>query len=134
MEGLRERLLTEKGGDFQSGPSLKKRGGFGTKITKKRISLKGGLLEKPRSEKWKKEIYIFEKRSLSEQSRLKKWSLRTQAEKWGLFGGTYLCCPNIGVTSPPPAPPAPPNPPRATDSSRAVVSYWQKCTKYWLTA
>ena len=52
------------------------------KITKKRIFLKRGLLEQPRSEKWNIQIYIFEKGSLLEWFRPKNGGE-------GLSGGTY---------------------------------------------
>ena len=60
---------------FQSSPSLKNEGDFGTKNNKEMYIFKrGGLLEQPRSEKWK-QIHSFENGGLSERSRSKKWSL-----------------------------------------------------------
>ena len=45
----------------------------GIKIIKETYILKGGLLEQPRSEKWNKQMYMFEKGGLSElRSRSKK--------------------------------------------------------------
>ena len=63
-------------GSFQSDPSLKRKGGFGTKNNKETLHfLKRGLLEQTMSEKWNKQMYIFEKGGLSVRSRSKKWSL-----------------------------------------------------------
>ena len=49
---------------FQSGPSLKNERNFGTKNNNKETYIfkgGGGLWEQPRSEKWNRRMYIFEK-------------------------------------------------------------------------
>ena len=60
------------------------------KITKKRIFLKGGLLEQPRSEKWNKQMYIFEKGGSFGAVQVEKVKSlgAAQAEKWGAGGFT----------------------------------------------
>ena len=83
MGGLRERPLTENGGGFQSGPSVKNEEDFGTKNNKKKketyIFLKGGSFGAAQVGKVEQtNVYIFEKGGggcLSERSRSKKWSL-----------------------------------------------------------
>ena len=70
--GLRERPHTEKmgGGGLSERPLTENRGGFGTKNNKETYIFK----RQARSEKWNKQMYIFEKGGLSVRSRLKKWS------------------------------------------------------------
>ena len=58
--GLRERPVTENGGLSERRLTEKRGGILELKIIKKRLFLKGGILEQPRSEKWK-QMYIFEK-------------------------------------------------------------------------
>ena len=85
MWGLGSGPTQKKMKGFQSGPSLKSEGGRGLelKITKKRIFLKGGLLEQPRSKKWNKQMYIFEK---GVQVKKEESLEAAQAEKCGAFG------------------------------------------------
>ena len=98
-------------GGFQSGPSLKIDGVLELKITKKRMFLKAVLLEQPRSEKWNKQMYIFEKGGLSVQVDKVESLGAAQAEKnAGLSGGTYPHCSNMGVPRP--------LPPGQTDTER----------------
>ena len=76
---ITERPLTENGGGgggLSERPLNEKRsGGVELKITKKRILLKVGSFGTAMSEKWNKQMYIFEKGGLSVRSRSKKWSL-----------------------------------------------------------
>ena len=96
--GLKERPLTENGG-LSERPLTVKRGGGGVGVGGGRgmgtinnketfIFFKGGLLEQPMSERWNKQMHIFEKGCLSESGPGRKnESLgATQAEKWGAFG------------------------------------------------
>ena len=60
-------------GGLGSGPSLKNEGILELKVTKKYIFSKK---EQPRSEKWNKQMCIFEKEGLSERSRSKKFLMK----------------------------------------------------------
>ena len=62
-------LLKMGGGGLSECPSLKNEGVLELKITKELYILKGGLLDQSMSEKWNKQMYIFDKGGLSMRSR-----------------------------------------------------------------
>ena len=96
--GLRSGPSLKMGG-FQSGPSLKNEGNFGTKNNRETYIFKRGVFwSSPGRISGRHKCICLKRGSFGAIQVEKVESLgAAHAEKWGLLGGTYPYCPNIGV-------------------------------------
>ena len=100
---LRERPLTVNRG-FQSGPSLKNKGDFGTKNNKLRYIFKMGVFWSSPGQKSGTKKCIFLKREVfrSGPGQKSEWLEGAQAEKWGGgFRAAHTCTALIWENPPP---------------------------------